>query len=268
MKRFFVKSKKRNGESRKGYKQEEEEAVVISSSSSNNNNIEWEMRPGGMLVQKRSSTLTDCDAAGPMINIKVSHASYHHHLTVPSQSTFGNLKRVLSNETGLDAKEQRILFRGKEKEDDDHLHMAGIENMSKVVLLQDPASKENNACQTVATIKAQVNKLSQKVGELGRAVESGSKVVDKEFVILTDLLTGQLLKLDSIMIIDAPDGDGGGGAKIQRRIEVRRIQSFIDALDSLRKRNSNSDTTKWGAFDSAVNPPITKITQDWVLFDD
>lgn len=52
---------------------------------------------------------------------------------------------------------------------------------------------------------------------LGRAVESGSKVLDKEFVILTDLLMGQLLKLESIIITDAVDG---GEAKHQRRIEV------------------------------------------------
>lgn len=80
----------------------------------------------------------------------------------------GDLKRVLVNETGLEAKEQRILFRGKEKEDDDHLHMAGVENMSKVVLLQDPASQEKKkkllkAYETVATIRAQVNKLAHKV---------------------------------------------------------------------------------------------------------
>lgn len=85
MKRFFLKSKKRGGESKKGYKQE---AVT--------SNVEWELRPGGMLVQRRS-TLTDCAVAGPMINIKVSHGSYHHDLIVPSQSTFGKIHCKLIN---------------------------------------------------------------------------------------------------------------------------------------------------------------------------
>jgi len=49
-------------------------------------NIDWELRPGGMLVQKRKSLDS---SSSPMIKIKVSHGSYHHELTVPAQSTFG-----------------------------------------------------------------------------------------------------------------------------------------------------------------------------------
>ncbi len=49
--------------------------------------IEWELRPGGMLVQKRDAGEA---SSGPMIKIKVSHGSYHHNITVPAQSTFGN----------------------------------------------------------------------------------------------------------------------------------------------------------------------------------
>ena len=49
--------------------------------------IEWELRPGGMLVQKRN--VGDA-SSGPMIKIKVSHGSYHHDIDVPAQSTFGN----------------------------------------------------------------------------------------------------------------------------------------------------------------------------------
>lgn len=45
-----------------------------------------------------------------------------------------------------------------------------------------------------------------------RAVSGGSKVVDKEFAVLTELLMVQLLKLDGI--------EAEGEAKVQRRIEV------------------------------------------------
>ena len=41
---------------------------------------------------------------------------------------------------------------------------------------------------------------------------SGTTVADKEFVVLTELLMTQLLKLDSI--------EADGEAKVQRRIEV------------------------------------------------
>lgn len=49
--------------------------------------IEWEMRPGGMLVQKR-----DPDAAiatGPIIRIKVSHGLFGHDINVSAHATFG-----------------------------------------------------------------------------------------------------------------------------------------------------------------------------------
>lgn len=48
--------------------------------------VDWELRPGGMLVQKRD--FGDA-SSGPMIKIKVSHGSYHHDITVLAHSTFG-----------------------------------------------------------------------------------------------------------------------------------------------------------------------------------
>lgn len=52
-----------------------------------NRQIGWELRPGGMLVQKRD--IGDA-SSGPMIKIKVSHDSYYHDVIVHSRSTFGN----------------------------------------------------------------------------------------------------------------------------------------------------------------------------------
>ncbi|KAI8523542.1 hypothetical protein RHMOL_Rhmol13G0082300 [Rhododendron molle] len=254
--------------------------------------IDWELRPGGMLVQKRGLG----SSGDSMIKIKVSHGSSHHEINVPSQSTFasfglmeGDLKRVLAHETGLKPKEQRLLFRGKEKDDEECLHIVGVTDMSKVILVEDPASKERKveemkrnqyilqAYEAVAKVRIDVDKLSDKVIALAKTVENGSKVEDKEFVVLTELLMVQLLKLDAIQ--------ADGEAKAQRRIEVRRVQSFVDALDNLKARNANtfangssamSVTTKWEKFDSGVgsltapNPrqkTSSKITKDWELFD-
>ncbi|XP_042515141.1 BAG family molecular chaperone regulator 4 isoform X1 [Macadamia integrifolia] len=247
--------------------------------------IDWELRPGGMLVQKRDD---EVDASGPTIKVKVSHGSYQHEVNVPAQATFGELKKVIVQETGLEPKEQRLLFRGKEKEDDECLHMVGVKDMSKVVLMEDPASKEkkldemkrnqeiSKACEAVAKVRAEVNKLSEKVAALEAAVRGGTKVADKEFFVLTELLMVQLLKLDSI--------EAEGEAKAQRRIEVRRVQRYVETLDVLKARNSNpfssgsnavSVTTKWETFDSGVGslnapPPMpssAKATNDWEQFD-
>ena len=55
--------------------------------------IEWEMRPGGMLVQKR-----DPDAAiatGPIIRIKVSHGLFGHDINVSAHATFGKYAFII-----------------------------------------------------------------------------------------------------------------------------------------------------------------------------
>lgn len=57
-------------------------------------------------------------------------------------SDAGDLKVMLSLLTGLWPREQRLLYRGKERDDCDHLHMVGVQDKDKVLLLEDPAVKE------------------------------------------------------------------------------------------------------------------------------
>lgn len=54
----------------------------------------------------------------------------------------GELKMILALVTGLEPREQRLLFKGKEREDGEYLHMVGVRDKDKVLLLQDPAIKE------------------------------------------------------------------------------------------------------------------------------
>ena len=54
----------------------------------------------------------------------------------------GELKMVLSLVTSLEPKEQRLLFKGKERDSSEYLHMVGVRDKDKVLLLEDPAIKE------------------------------------------------------------------------------------------------------------------------------
>ncbi|KAJ8615615.1 hypothetical protein MRB53_034987 [Persea americana] len=101
--------------------------------------IKWELRPGGMLVQKRENAATVGEG---MITVRVSTVSHWHDISIEATSTFGELKMILSMVTSLEPKAQRLLFRGKEREDADFLHMVGVKHMDKVLLLEDPANKE------------------------------------------------------------------------------------------------------------------------------
>lgn len=254
--------------------------------------IDWEMRPGGMLVQKREDDDSGAEsAAGPIINIRVCHDTAQHELSVPAQINFGELKRILAQKTGLEPQEQRLLFRGKEKNNEECLHMAGIKDTSKLVLLEDPASKErkleqmkknegiSKACEAVVLVRSEVDILAEKVTDLESAVRGGTKVEEKEFLVLTESLMVQLLKLDGV--------EAEGEARVQRKMEVRRIQSLVDTVDALKARNANpfsdssstvSVTTQWETFDSGVGslsaPPMAsstngtnKGTDDWERFD-
>lgn len=52
----------------------------------NGGEIKWELRPGGMLVQKRDYKVSDNEV---MITIKVSTVSQWHDISVQATSTFG-----------------------------------------------------------------------------------------------------------------------------------------------------------------------------------
>ncbi|PWA66424.1 BCL-2-associated athanogene 4 [Artemisia annua] len=240
-----------------------------------------------MLVQKRLVGSSPGCANAPLINIKVSHNSVYHHIPIPSVSTFGDLKKILARETNLEAKDQRLLFKGKEKGDDERLDMAGVKDMSKVILMEDPASKERKlfdkskthdnvkAHDAVLNVRTEVDKLSHKVASIETSFRNGIKIAVKEIEVLTELLMKELLKLDGI--------EAEGEAKTQRRIEVRRVQGFVDILDNLKSQTSTNHikvaptvlTTKWETFDSGVGSldapnhtqTSTKITKDWEQFD-
>ncbi|XP_072954577.1 BAG family molecular chaperone regulator 4 isoform X2 [Typha angustifolia] len=256
----------------------------VASNNAGNEGIEWELRPGGMLVQKRDEVV----GSRPMIKVKVSHGSYQHEVNVPAQATFvhdqfwyeGELKRILAQEAGLKPQEQRLLYRGKEKDNDEFLHMAGVKDMSKVVLLEDPASKERKleqmkGDQGMAKAYEAVSHVRAEISALESSVHGGKKIAEKEFAVLTEFLMVQLLKLDSI--------EAEGEAKVQRRIEVRRVQSFLETIDTLKARKGNpfsgsssavSVTTQWETFESglgSLNAPrpmssSKEATNNWELF--
>ena len=50
---------------------------------------EWEMRPGGMLVQRRTIDSDLSSVAAPTIRVRVKYGSIYHEVNISSQATFG-----------------------------------------------------------------------------------------------------------------------------------------------------------------------------------
>ncbi|KAL1545465.1 BAG family molecular chaperone regulator 4-like isoform X2 [Salvia divinorum] len=183
---------------------------------------------------------TDSD----IYNITVSHGPNQLQVAVPSNSTFGDLKSVIAQDIGLEPETLKLLFRGKEKEDGDHLHEAGVKDSSKVLVVEDtiPVQKSPEKVETVvvsrgdgavAEVREEVDKLADQVAALQAVVDGGTKVDDKNFLYLTEMLMRQLLKLDGI--------EAEGEGRIKRKMEVRRVQSLVETVDTLKSRNANHD---------------------------
>lgn len=102
----------------------------------------------------------------------------------------GDLKRAIAEKMGLDPQEQKVLFRGKEKEDSEHLDVSGVKDKSKVLLLEELTDREKKpeevndspekkpedakdskemrkALQAIAGVRAEVDKLSERVNFKG-----------------------------------------------------------------------------------------------------
>ncbi|XP_020168187.1 BAG family molecular chaperone regulator 3 [Aegilops tauschii subsp. strangulata] len=208
---------------------------------------EWEVRPGGMLVQKRDPD-SDAPAGAPVptVRLKVKFNGVSHEIYINSQASFGELKKMMSEKTGLHHEDQKVLYKGKEMDSKAFLDMSGVKDRSKLVLLEDPdaqakrlieqrrADKAHRASKSVSRISLDVDKLATKVSALEAIVRKGGKVVEADVVALTEALMTELVKLDAI----AADGE----VKAQRRLQEKRVQKYVETLDVIRAKNASAPT--------------------------
>lgn len=241
-------------------------ATTTTSSTSKDEEIEWEMRPGGMLVQKRTEK---SDSLAPNLLIRVAYGALRYEISVNSQATFGELKKLLTAETGLQPGEQRLIFRGKERENGDYLDMCGVKGRSKVILMEDPSSRERRAIEmrrnakiqtahrAISDVSMEVDKLAEQVSAIEKSISNGTKVPEVQITTLIEMLMRQAIKLDGI----AAEGD----ASAQKNLQGKRVQKCVETLDVLKISNGKVKpvivTTKWETFD----PPPT--TAHWEFFD-
>ncbi|KAL2524417.1 BAG family molecular chaperone regulator 2 [Abeliophyllum distichum] len=246
-----------------------ENAATTSSSVSKEEEVKWEMRPGGMLVQQRSE---NSGAPSPNLRIRVAYGALRYEITANSQATFGEVKKLLTAEIGLQPGEQRIIFRGKERENGEYLDICGVKHRSKVILIEDPESIErrfiemrrNAKIQTVHRlindVTEEVDKLVEQVSAIEKSMASGNKVAELQITTLIEMLMRHAVKLDSI----STEGD----ACAVKDFQCKRVQKCVETLDHVLKisngrAKSVTVTTKWETFDSHCNT----TTANWQLFD-
>ncbi|KAB2069662.1 hypothetical protein ES319_A08G108300v1 [Gossypium barbadense] len=183
-----------------------------------------ELRPGGMLVQKRNPASDRNSIPPPTIRVRVKYGSIYHEISISSQATFGELKKMLTGPTGLHHQDQKLLYKDKERDSKAFLDMAGVKDKSKIVLVEDPIKKASKS------ISQEVDRLAGQVSAFETIITKGGKVAEKDLINSIELLMNQLLKLDGI----TADGD----IKLQRKMQVRRVQKYVETLDMLKIKNA------------------------------
>ncbi|XVE64165.1 hypothetical protein DITRI_Ditri07aG0080100 [Diplodiscus trichospermus] len=149
---------------------------------------------------------------------------------------------MLTGPTGLHHQDQKLLYKDKERDSNAFLDMAGVKDKSKIVLIEDPISQEKRlleirknakmekASKSISEISLEVDRLAGQVSALESIISKGGKVAEKDVLKLIELLMNQLLKLDGIIA----DGD----VKLQRKMQVRRVQQYVETLDMLKIKNA------------------------------
>nr|XP_043614480.1 BAG family molecular chaperone regulator 1-like [Erigeron canadensis] len=246
----------------------------------------WEVRPGGMLVQKRDPDAETHRIPPPTIRVRVKHGSIYHEININSQATFGELKKMLTGPTGLHHEDQKLMYKDKARDSKSYLDVAGVKDRSKMVVMEDPISQEKRlvemrknakmekAAKSISDVSFEVDRLAGQVSAIESVISKGGKVAEKTLLTVTELLMNQLLKLDGITV----DGD----VKLQRKAQVKRIQEYVEILDALKIKNSTMSsnvgtapqskrtvmadkrqppssgamtTTEWEIFESMAAPP-------------
>lgn len=159
----------------------------------------------------------------------------------------GELKKMLTEPTGLHVQDQKLIYKKKERDSKSYLDVERVKDGSKLVLVVDIESRERRMLETLkiakektskslTEIKVEVDKLAKKVAALEAAASTGGVIAELDIETLTENLMRTLIALDEI--------NGEGELKLQRREQVRRVQKHIETLDMLRMARENSISLK------------------------
>ncbi|KAL5064438.1 hypothetical protein RYX36_026175 [Vicia faba] len=239
---------------------------------SNPNVAEWELRPGGMLVQKRNSDANKSSSS--IIKVNVKYASSSHQIHISSHASFGQLKKMLTESTGLHVEDQKIIFKKKVRDSKSYLDVERVKDGSKLVLIEDIESRERRVLEkqkiakmektskSLIKINLEVDKLAKKVSDLEDIASKDGVVEELDVESLTENLMRILITLDEIY--------GEGELKLQRKEQVKRVQKHIETLDMLKIAKANEDNKV--DCDKKQQQPLKQsdsvvVTTKWETFD-
>uniref|UniRef100_A0A6N2MP04 Ubiquitin-like domain-containing protein n=1 Tax=Salix viminalis TaxID=40686 RepID=A0A6N2MP04_SALVM len=76
------------------------------------------------------------------VRLRVLCGVLRYRISVNSQATFGEVKKVMMGEIRLQIGEQKIIYKGRERGNKEYLDKYGVRDRSKLILMEDPTSIE------------------------------------------------------------------------------------------------------------------------------
>ncbi|KAG5016368.1 hypothetical protein JHK82_023399 [Glycine max] len=107
--------------------------------------------------------------------VKVKYGSSYHQIQISSHASFGELKKMLTEPTGLHVQDRKLIYKKKERDSKSYLDVERVKDGSKLVLLVDIESrkrrllemlkiaKKEKTLKSLTEIKVEVDKLAKKV---------------------------------------------------------------------------------------------------------
>eukprot|EP00256_Glycine_max_P064475 XP_014634642.1 uncharacterized protein LOC102667143 isoform X1 [Glycine max] len=107
--------------------------------------------------------------------VKVKYGSSYHQIQISSHASFGELKKMLTEPTGLHVQDRKLIYKKKERDSKSYLDVERVKDGSKLVLLVDIESrkrrllemlkiaKKEKTLKSLTEIKVEVDKLAKKI---------------------------------------------------------------------------------------------------------
>ncbi|KAM1024835.1 hypothetical protein ACFX15_037383 [Malus domestica] len=131
--------------------------------------VDLEIKPGGMLVQKRTDEMNPSSISIHTIKVRVKYGSSYHEIQISFQASFRELKKMLAERMKLHHLDQKLIYKKKERGSKKYLDVARVKQGSKIVLVENILGREKRCLELLKN--SSVEKSSKSLAEINLEVD-------------------------------------------------------------------------------------------------
>ncbi|KAM2726694.1 hypothetical protein EV2_039114 [Malus domestica] len=131
--------------------------------------VDLEIKPGGMLVQKRTDEMNPSSISIHTIKVRVKYGSSYHEIQISFQASFRELKKMLAERMKLHHLDQKLIYKKKERDSKKYLDVARVKQGSKILLVENILGREKRCLELLKN--SSVEKSSKSLAEINLEVD-------------------------------------------------------------------------------------------------